>query len=615
MSVPYHSVIPRDFKQNLRFRRKLLRKADRSASLRRELRRAAASDLLFFIDLFIWTYDPFARFGAVEIPFIAWPYQERALHAIEEAVGRHDIVCEKSRDMGATWMFLIVFLWRVMFQRMQSFQITSYKAELVDNQGDLDALIPKVQFMVEHLPNWLTPACVHRERRLMFPDTKGVFKGEGTTERIGRAGRAIAALLDEFAWFDMRMAFEVAGGTQSTVPCRCFNSTPHGAGTAYELMRQRTPHKIRLHWSDHPVKRRGLYTSRYGRLSVLDHDYRFLPDYEFKLDDRLRSPWYDEEEPRYPTDALRAQELDIDVTASGGPFFDVNVLDTLQHGIGGDSTVTRPTEVGEIEFDELSGEFKGWRRCDNGRWRIWCGLDGAGLAPDDTKYGVGADVSTGRGASNSCAVVVNLKNGHQVAEFACSRTSPEKFAALLVASCRMFKGGHDVGARLIFEANGPGLQCGGRLYDMGYVGSNVYRRKAGGETGDPSNKLGWWTRTENKREMLADLSWALGTGNFIARSRELLDECRYYRYISDKEVAHTQSTVMADPTGARTNHGDRVIAASVVNQLIKGLQRYTARREPKLIIPRDCVAAELQRSSGELEEALLELTPAQGWGA
>src|SRR5262249_18561053 len=131
--------------------------------------------------------------------------------------------------------------------------------------------------------------------------------------------------------------YQLLAGTADTTRCRIFNFTPFGtSGAAYALARRGDVRKLRLHWSEHPEKARGLY--RYdldkNQLDVRDKGYHFPVDFNFVLDGRLRSPWYDGECQRRANDREVAQMLDIDYQGSQYQFFDASMIRDLQRTYG-----------------------------------------------------------------------------------------------------------------------------------------------------------------------------------------------------------------------------------------------------------------------------------------
>ena len=119
---------------NLRQRQMLLEKAGPDRDVQRMLWDACSRDILYFVNLFCWTYDP--RKPNPKIPFITYEFQDNALLCLSESLphrtedgsdfkGR-DILIEKSRDMGASWMCLTLFFWGWLFRPMQSYLCLLY---------------------------------------------------------------------------------------------------------------------------------------------------------------------------------------------------------------------------------------------------------------------------------------------------------------------------------------------------------------------------------------------------------------------------------------------------------------------------------------------------------
>ena len=104
-----YNQVPKNLKDNLKYRRELLAWADTPAR-RRSLWTACKQDILFFINAFCWLYEPrTSRLRGTTsnvIPFITYGYQDDAFLEMHEALGYRDVGVEKSRDLGATWMFL-----------------------------------------------------------------------------------------------------------------------------------------------------------------------------------------------------------------------------------------------------------------------------------------------------------------------------------------------------------------------------------------------------------------------------------------------------------------------------------------------------------------------------
>lgn len=134
----YYKRVPKDMQDNLRYRSKALLLAKQDKKNAEEFWMMCSRDLLFYVNMFCWTYDP--RIGTGKLPFITYPFQDEALLDMNEAIGNHDLVIRKSRDMGASWMLLTVFEWRWHFHPGQSFLLVSRNEDYVDKPGNPKSL-------------------------------------------------------------------------------------------------------------------------------------------------------------------------------------------------------------------------------------------------------------------------------------------------------------------------------------------------------------------------------------------------------------------------------------------------------------------------------------------
>jgi len=307
-----------------------------------------AEDPLFFINTFVYTYDP-RKSTCPVVPFITYPFQDIAILELINAIGDHDLLAEKSRDMGATWCFLYGITWFFLFKNMQTFLAVSRKEDLVDKTQDPDCLFWKIDFMIENLPWFIKPPRTRNKLHMFNENNGSTIDGSSTTGDVGRGGRRTAVFLDEFA--SVEEGHAVLKATRDMTTCRLFNSTPKGTNNAFYDMTQTDILKLRFHWTEHPEKSAGLYTSGDDdQLEIIDSEYwRFKKksDFDFIRDGNLRSPWYDLQCSRAAHPMEIAQELDIDYLGSAFQFFDPGIIDGC---IKKDS---RPAfHIGELSFDE-----------------------------------------------------------------------------------------------------------------------------------------------------------------------------------------------------------------------------------------------------------------------
>jgi hypothetical protein len=518
-----------------------------------------ARDPLFYINTFVWIFEP--RTPA-RLPFITYRFQDRSLETLFETIGVEDMVIEKSRDMGASWMCITAFEWFWHFsEEMYTFLLLSRKADLVEKRGDPKSLYWKLDFIHQHQPGWIKPAIESRQMHRSNTDSGSTIDGDSTTEFSGVADRRTAILLDEFSKMDGQEV--IFTGTRDATDSRIFNFTPQGSGNlAYEIANDPDRKKLTLHWSEHPLKARGLYEYRDGQLSLLDKSYWTKTQqqvYPFVLTQpnnpkyAFRSPWYDGEEKRAHHPKELAQELDIDYLGSDYNYFDAPTIRRLiqEH--------TRPPDVkGMIEYNS-AGEFIGFNRNPKGMLYLWLRPGPEGEMPRDRTYSVGVDVAAGTGASNSAVCIGDSTSGEQVGEFAVADWRPEELARFCVALCRWL-----FDAKLIWEAPGPGREFGSMVLELGY--RNIYYREPDRKkiikTG-VSYVPGWYPTKDSRLEVIGEYRRAVTDGEFKVRSAEQLEECRYFVYTKTGWVLHSGYSSSLDPTGAKENHGDRPTAGAL----------------------------------------------------
>ena len=575
----FHKRVPKDRGGNLRFRRNLLAACRGSRRLQAAAREACRLDCLFYLNAFCWTYNPRKKGGGEVLPFVTWDFQDEAVRQILWCIEHdEDLLIEKSREMGASWLCLYVMEWLWHFRPWQKFLCIS-RSEAAVEDDDPDSLFWKIDFVHRHLPGWLLPGGSKegvRRRKLFFGNAANdsTITGQASTGRAGVGGRATAMFIDEFS--QIKEDFDVLHRTSDTTGCRIFNGTHLGTGTAFHELSQRVDmRKLQMHWSQHPDKRRGLYrfNAAAGQVDVLDKQYRYPPDFAFVMSEApaggpfpgLRSPWYDRECQRKGSPRAIAMDLDIDPGGSVAQFFNPLTIRTLAAEYGRD-----PFWEGDVEYDRDSGRPVRLIPNPGGPVKLWLNLTAAGLPPRG-RYGAGCDVATGLGATNSCLSVVSAATGEKVLEYATPHLQPEHFAPVATALCWLFKDERGEPALFAWEHAGPGMILGKRVLQMGY--GHIYYREAHATLagGKVSDIPGWYPSNDQKRILLEEYRAALDARRFVNRSTQALRECLAYRYTPQGTVEHPQDSGGEDPTGARVNHGDRVIADALAWKMAQRL--------------------------------------------
>jgi len=526
-----------------------------------------ARDPLFWVNTFVWTLDPLRHPDAPDRPLITYPHQDPAILRVMDAIGYYDVVCEKSRDEGATWCLLIIpFVWRWLFRDGQSFLLVSRNFDYVDCKGNPKALFSKIDYLLDRLPSWMLAGYNEKKHRkkghIQHPYNGSVIDGESTTGDLAAGDRRTAAGVDEYARFPIDDANKALGALTSVTRCRIYNSTHQGTNTAFAKVIKMAREEgvgevVQLPWWKNPTKNPGLYTARHGRLKILDETYDFQPDYKFNLTDthgapldgKPRSPWYDYESKRLIYPSLVATELDMSPGESVARWYDQALVNRLI-----DDAVREPFHVGELEYGRTTIQPDGFVADKDGPLKLWLEPDAHGDLPRDRRYVCGCDIAAGTGASNSAAVMFDGKTGEQVAELVTPRARPDVFADMVVALCRWFGN-----AFLVWEGNGHGLAFGDRVIEAGY--HNVYfSQDEGSIKATVSMRPGWWAAPGTKKKVFGAHRRALEDGECIMRSVEAARELEHFIFLPTGVIAHDGSVARMDPSGARDNHGDRVTA-------------------------------------------------------
>ena len=216
-----------------------------------------AEGCIFFIENFAWSFDPRPEHAPHHLPFIMFEYQRDAIKWLVEHIDNgKDGLFEKSRDMGASWLFFVwVPLWYWLFRDGVNILLGSYKEALVDDKTN-DSLFGKLDYGLQSLPSWMLPKrykpAKHRTKlKLINPGNQNQITGDTMNQSFGRGSRKTVVMFDELGFWDYaKDAWESSGDSTS---CRIANSTPHGYNY-YSMLRDSGMDVFTMHWKLHPLK-------------------------------------------------------------------------------------------------------------------------------------------------------------------------------------------------------------------------------------------------------------------------------------------------------------------------------------------------------------------------
>lgn len=573
--------VPTRLGANLEWREQLAREAEEDREVRaRETARATTPTIdgfRYWTLAYAWTYVQFEHgAGAVSgesshVPFLLWPCQTdlaaRVLEAVDDGCAA-GLVVEKSRDMGATWTILATLHWLWQYRRNCNFLELSRKEELVDHGPDPKSLFWKHRYLIRRQPPWLVPRWKSAHRRMENIDMGSTIVGDTTTGEVGHGWRGTAAFLDEAARMDGFR--EIWEGLADATKCRIATSTAHGPGGFADLCRQpRVARMPQMFW-DHPEK--GL-----GRRMVVEAGKR-----------RITSDWAEE---RIKISSRReiAENLYCDHLGAGYAWFDSDVLATMEA-----AHARPPLYIGEIRYtaprgvDRLTARDAAiiqrredcfdFRDDERGKLLLWCEIvqDRRGdWRPDQRRsYALGADIGGGVGASNSVISVGDVEAREKIGELAVADTGPEEFARIMLMLALWFGGAST--PYLCWEANGAGGQLFGRHIVKVLKWPVYYSHRDETKRADEhTERFGWVSNRERKRDRLAELRADMARGEFVNPSLAAIEEARSYVLYDDGAVGPASLT--EEPGSARAVHGDRVIADAMLDLAFRYASRTTAR--------------------------------------
>lgn len=572
----FHESVPKGLDDNYVYRGEVLEEASKSREFRIGLLEACKQDILFWVNTFVFQFNP-QHFGDEVGPFITWDFQDddvrKVLRCLEE---RKDLRWQKSREMGVSWLTVIVMTWLCLFHERKKGLVISQDADGVDRPDDPDCLFWKIQFILEHLPDWMSRGAFKRKMGFTFPATNSTINGEANTVKAGVGGRASMVLFDEFGQF--KDGGEIFSRTADTSYCRVFVFTHKNTESmAYDLcfdVKYAGMESIVTHWTKHPEKNPGLY--RYdessNRVEVIDKNFRYPADFNFTMDSKpeggpfpgIRSPWYDKECQRRPARAV-AMDLDIDPRGASDQFFDGYSIKVLKG-----TYACAPLWKGNLEYDAVRGQPVKLVKADDGLIHLWCLPKGDGRPPV-ASYGGGCDLSWGTGATPTCLSLANTR-GEKVLEYINAKIGPIEMASLAVALARLFVDGDGIGAKLCWEIQGPGTVFGPKVIELGYT--NVFYKRDEDALGKPANPKmipGWNTSPTAIMKLLSEYRDALKEKRFINRSAVALEECLNFVFTTTSVEYKNKGKADDSALGSRTHHGDIVVADALAYKMIRDL--------------------------------------------
>jgi len=265
----------------------------------------------------VWSVDPVKFIEDVLIikipdlnnaikPFFLFPYQEKIvweLLAAERSGEDTELLIDKLRAMGLTWLIAGYMFWRWMYTPQWSGFVLSRTETEVDNGSDSpdDSIFGKFRFFVAHMPEALWPAgftpkgkkgtSTDTTLRLTNPQYHSSITGSSTNSNAGRSRRYSFTFIDECFFIDKFL--EVRRALESVSRTKVYVSSVKQGKTAekFKKLCQERGHYITLHWHDHPWKDQKWYDDK---MSAAKFDPEITKEIEVDYSVNVMDQYYPE---------------------------------------------------------------------------------------------------------------------------------------------------------------------------------------------------------------------------------------------------------------------------------------------------------------------------------
>ena len=574
---------PREQMANLVFRVLLLKRMAEDAAFGRAVVEICRQDVVFFISAFGWLREPRPKRGAdgkelpQTIPFVPWPHQEAVLREMEIHLGYDDLIIDKARGEGATWMAIWMAVRDLVLGEFAKIGMVSFKADAVYKPNDVGTLLGKVLFALQRLPRTIIPnpkdvRYSGQKTIVSYVPTEGSITGYTSTEDVASGDRLRWAFMDELGKFPAGPDEEAVTSVQAVTESRLIVSTPKRASGAYYRMlhQESNIRKVVLDWTENPTRNRGLYRMVRGLPQAVDPVANPLPKHYnpptqavlqmferlrargYNLEEGVRSEWFDRQ-------CDRAGATPEKIAREYGRNFGGAETQVLGRGFFAkcNETCRPPLKRGNVRWSKSLNRVV-FEFGPQGPLSLWMPLD-AYDDPPDSSYTIGIDIARGESllGSNSVISIADNRSREQVLEYVTKIMEPKPLAVLAVGLAKWLGG-----AYLAWEQNGPGIPFGKRVLELRY--HNVYVTRSLDDRGAKASKrAGWVSNPQTREELFDELGDAVASGELIIRSAECRDEGAQYVLGENGRIEH------ANPSNNVPNHGDRIIAAGVLRQAMK----------------------------------------------
>jgi hypothetical protein len=263
-----------------------------------------AVDFERFCEDFLFLQIP--EFGDATKPFFLFDYQRNIIRKLQEAEFTNldvDLLVDKPRGMGLTWLVAGYVYWRWLFTPAWSCFLLSRTEIEVDDGTDIpnNSIMGKIRWLIKHTPPFLLPegyqpkgkkgTSTDSTLRIINPSLGSAIVGSSTNSNAGRGRRYSLVLIDEC--FAIDRFNEVYRALQAVSRVRIFISTTK-AGVKYKKFKELCEQAgwyVSLSWRDHPFKDQEWYDDQ---LRKAEYDPEILKEVDVSYDISPKLQYYPE---------------------------------------------------------------------------------------------------------------------------------------------------------------------------------------------------------------------------------------------------------------------------------------------------------------------------------
>ncbi len=224
-------------------------------------------DPIAFIETWGWIINP--KYNNEVKPFFLFEYQKKVIEHIHSRYlegTENEILIDKPREMGLTWVLVWYQLWHWLFtENWSGFNLSRTETEVDDGTADpSSSLFGKYRWSIAKLPAFLTPSgytpkgkkgnSTDMALRIANPDARTSLVGSTSNENAGRSRRYSFTFVDECFFIDHFMIVRRALTSVSSLRVYVSTSKASQSNKKFVNLCKERGNYISLTYDENPFK-------------------------------------------------------------------------------------------------------------------------------------------------------------------------------------------------------------------------------------------------------------------------------------------------------------------------------------------------------------------------